>query len=172
VFFQLLIQLWTVLFTLIGVSLFADIFRTVPFSTLSYATVFGYGLAIGKENAHITNALRYITLAVFSVLMPLLAVIALLFLFTLPLTGLQSLWATKYASPSTALPAGADSPVHQMRSSRMVRERCRIQPGCDVVWIRLCWSCQSFVQLLSLPLACVSTNTGSRRSVSTLCCSR
>jgi len=97
--FQLLIQLWTVLFTLIGVSLFADIFRTVPFSTLSYATVFGYGLAIGKENAHITNALRYITLAVFSVLMPLLAVIALLFLFTLPLTGLQSLWATKYASP-------------------------------------------------------------------------
>src|SRR5438034_2645150 len=97
--FWTLIQLWAALFTLIGVSFFADIFRTAPFTSMSIATVFGYGLAIGKENEHITDALRHITLAVFSVLMPLLAVIALLFLFTLPLTGLQSLWATRYASP-------------------------------------------------------------------------
>ena len=46
--FRTLIQLWAALFTLIGVSLFADIFRTAPFTSMSIATVFGYGLAIGK----------------------------------------------------------------------------------------------------------------------------
>src|SRR5688572_15285913 len=39
--FWTLIQLWVALFWLIGVSLFADIFLTAPFTNMSLATVFG-----------------------------------------------------------------------------------------------------------------------------------
>lgn len=93
-----LLLLWGQLFKLIGIGFFVDLFTARAFVLVSTMAVVGYGLAIGKENDTIINTLRRITLAIFSVFMPLLAGIALLFLVTLPFTGLQALWDTKYAA--------------------------------------------------------------------------
>ena len=96
--FWLIILLWSELFKLIDVSFFEDVFTSAPFVSMSLTTVFGYGVAFGRESERITNTLRGITLAVVRTLMPLLAIILLLFLVSLPFTGLQPLWDTGHAS--------------------------------------------------------------------------
>jgi hypothetical protein len=96
--FWSIIFLWYELFKLIDVTFFEDIFTSAPFVSMSLTTVFGYGVALGRESERVTNTLRVISLAVMRTLMPLLAVIALLFLVSLPFTGLQPLWNTGHAS--------------------------------------------------------------------------
>ena len=97
--FWILIGLWVVLFKLLGVSFFGDIFLSRGFISVATATMFGLGIALGKEGEAVIATLRRVTLNVFQFLMPLLAFIALLFLAALPFTGLQALWDTKQASP-------------------------------------------------------------------------
>jgi len=96
--FWSIIFLWFELFKLIDVTFFEDIFTHAAFVSMSLTTVFGYGVALGREREKITNTLRGITLAVFRTLMPLLALITLLFLVSLPFTGFQALWDTGHAS--------------------------------------------------------------------------
>jgi hypothetical protein len=96
--FFILTRLWGALFDLIGIRLFSNIFESSGFNYLSLATVFGLGLAAGREGARFTDAGRTAALAVFRLLMPLLATILLLFVGTLPFTGLTALWETGYAS--------------------------------------------------------------------------
>lgn len=96
--FWSIIFLWYELFKLIDVTFFEDIFTHAAFVSMSLTTVFGYGVALGREREKITNTLRGITIAVFRTLMPLLGLIALLFLVSLPFTGLQPLWDTGHAS--------------------------------------------------------------------------
>lgn len=94
-----LINLWVALFNLVGISFFKDVFYSTPFVSISLPAMFGFGIALGKENGAIINTLRRITLAIFRSLLPLLAFVGLLFLAALPFTGLQPLWDTKSASP-------------------------------------------------------------------------
>lgn len=94
-----LIELWAALFDMLGIAWFKNVFHSDPFRFLTLATVFGFGIALAKENDAVIGTLRRITLAFFRILMPFLSLIALLFLATLPLTGLAPLWATKAASP-------------------------------------------------------------------------
>jgi hypothetical protein len=94
-----LIVLWVALFKVLGISFFADIFFSAGFTTLATGTMFGVGIALGKEGNVVINTLRRITLVVFQFLMPMLVLIALLFLVALPFTGLQPLWSTRSASP-------------------------------------------------------------------------
>lgn len=96
--FWLLLLLWAQLFQLIGIGFFVELFTEQAFVLVSTMAAAGYGLAIGKENDVIINTLRRITLAIFYVFMPLLSGITLLFLVTLPFTGLQPLWDTRHAS--------------------------------------------------------------------------
>lgn len=94
-----LIYLWGALFGLLAIEFFKELFSSAPFVHVTTYLILGLGLALGKESNKIINTLRRITLLVFRTLMPLLAFIALLFLATLPVTGLQPLWDTKAASP-------------------------------------------------------------------------
>jgi hypothetical protein len=96
--FWSIIFLWYELFKLIDVTFFEDVFTHAAFVSMSLTTVFGYGVALGREREKIIDTLRGITIAVFRTLMPLLALIALLFLVSLPFTGLQPLWDTGHAS--------------------------------------------------------------------------
>lgn len=93
-----LIALWGSLFKLVGVDLFAEIFFTAPFSFITLPAAFGVGLKLGKESHAVISTLRNIALVIFKTLMPLLSIVALLFLFILPFTGLKPLWDTKKAS--------------------------------------------------------------------------
>jgi hypothetical protein len=96
--FWAVIWLWSELFKLIDVSFFEDVFTDAAFVSMSLTTVFGYALALGREWERVTTTLRAVLLTVLKALMPLLAVVALLFLASLPFTGLQPLWDTRHAS--------------------------------------------------------------------------
>ena len=96
--FWLVILLWSELFNLIDVTFFDDVFKHAAFVCMGLSTVFGYGVALGREWERVATTLRNILFAILKHLMPLLAGIALLFLLSLPFTGLQPLWDTRHAS--------------------------------------------------------------------------
>ncbi|MFC1639240.1 DUF4153 domain-containing protein [Gemmatimonadota bacterium] len=96
--FWIVILLWSELFKLIDVTVFDDVFTHAAFVCMGLSGVFSYGVALGREWEKITATIRSILFTVLKALMPLLAVIALLFLVSLPFTGLQPLWDTRHAS--------------------------------------------------------------------------
>ncbi len=105
--FWAVILLWSELFKLIDITFFEDVFTDVAFVCMSLATVFGYAVALGKEWERLTTTSRSVLFILLKALMPLLAVIALLFLASLPFTGLQPLWDTRHASATLLALIGA-----------------------------------------------------------------
>ena len=63
--FWALISIWGQLFKAIGIQIFDRVFTSSSFVAMSLATMFGYGIAIGRENERITSMLRRITVMVF-----------------------------------------------------------------------------------------------------------
>jgi len=102
-----LLGLWAQLFQLLGVPLFADLFSSRPFAYLATFALFGFGLAVGRDSERVIQALRTTTGMVARALLPLVVLIALLFLATLPLTGLRPLWETGRATPVVLALLGA-----------------------------------------------------------------
>lgn len=93
------ITLWWNLFKIIGIDLFKDIFHTAEFNYLVLPVAFGLGAAIAREREKIILTLRTIMFSLAKILLPMLTLIALLFIVTLPFTGLDPLWSTKKTSP-------------------------------------------------------------------------
>ncbi len=94
-----LLAIWTALFQLLNVSFFRDVFFSPPFAYLATFTVLGYGCSVGRMNESVIRALRRITLMGAYALLPLVALIALLFAGALPVRGLTPLWETGRATP-------------------------------------------------------------------------
>ena len=61
--------------------------------------VFALGLNMGRENDRIIGLLRGILLTLCRFLLPLGALIAIVFTFALPFTGLEPIWNTGYSTP-------------------------------------------------------------------------
>ncbi len=97
--FWLLIVLWASLFDMLHIKFFSDIFYSKPFGWLVPFMVTGLGITIGITNDRVIGTLRNIALGICRFMMPLTALITLLFTFTLPFTGLQAIWDTNHASP-------------------------------------------------------------------------
>jgi len=91
--------LWGGLFKIINIEFFWTVFTSPEFKLFSSPVLFAIGLANGRENSRIINTTRGTILSVFRFLMPLLALIALLFLMALPFKGLDLLWSTDMATP-------------------------------------------------------------------------
>jgi hypothetical protein len=53
--FWSIIFLWYELFKLIDVTFFEDVFTSAPFVSISLTTVFGYGMALGRESERVTS---------------------------------------------------------------------------------------------------------------------
>ena len=106
--YWLLIVLWVMLFNMIGIRLFRDIFFNVTFAWLSLPVVFALGIHIGLTHDRIITALRRIVLSLCGWLMPLLALITLLFGASLPFTGLTPVWNTGYSTPILLCLIGAN----------------------------------------------------------------
>lgn len=96
--FWALLGLWSGLFEILGVHLFRRLFFNVYFGHVATATVFAGALYIGRSHVAAVVTVRRVILAVFKSLLPLLAVIAVLFLAALPYMGLEALWATGQAA--------------------------------------------------------------------------
>ena len=94
-----LLGLWGSLFKLVGISFFADVFGSRPFAFVATFSAFGYGLAIGRSSEGVIATLRRITLLIARVLLPLIALVAILFALALPFTGLAPLWETGSTTP-------------------------------------------------------------------------
>jgi hypothetical protein len=90
--------LWGALFDLVDVELFSELFSEELFIYTVSGAAAGFGIAVGRDSQRVIGTLRGITLAVFRSLLPLTSFVALLFVATLPFTGLDPLWETGHAS--------------------------------------------------------------------------
>lgn len=94
----LLLYLWGGLFALIDIDFFAKLFREKPFVYLATGLMAGLGILIGRTQHRPVQIARRVLFAIFTGLLPLVALIALLFVISLPFTGLEPLWDTHSAA--------------------------------------------------------------------------
>ncbi|HEX5354487.1 MAG TPA: DUF4153 domain-containing protein, partial [Rhodanobacteraceae bacterium] len=93
------LTLWAQLFALVHIRFFKDLFfDDKPFVYLATGLFAGLGILIGRMQQYPLRVARQIVFAVCRGLLPLLALIALMFLASLPFTGLAPLWATRSAA--------------------------------------------------------------------------
>lgn len=90
--------MWGQLFELIGIGFFADLFEEEAFVWPVSGAAVGFGIALGRESERVVSTLRGITLAVFRGLLPLVCGVAIVFIASLPFTGLETLWETNHAA--------------------------------------------------------------------------
>lgn len=98
IIFWALLTLWAALFKLIGIAFFADLFASKYFVYPVHAVVFAFAVLLGRRHVAAVVTARRVILAVFKGLLPMLALIAVLFLAALPFMGLAPLWQTGHAT--------------------------------------------------------------------------
>ncbi|GGA38564.1 DUF4153 domain-containing protein [Sphingomonas psychrolutea] len=88
------------LFDLIGLHFLRDLLRHSWFNALLFGGGFGAALGLLRERDTVVRLLQRVVTAVLAVLAPVLGVGLLIFLISLPFTGLHALWdATKSTTP-------------------------------------------------------------------------
>lgn len=96
----LLLFLISGLFELIGIDLLKQLTAKSWFGWLFSGASFGAALGILRENARILGTLQKVALIILSILAPFLAAALVIFLLSLPVTGLAGLWeATSDTTP-------------------------------------------------------------------------
>ena len=96
--FWLVLQLGATLFNLIGISALQDLITRDLFSFPATCLAFAAGVHLTDARASLVIGARALILTLLAWLLPLMAGIAAAFLLALPLTGLDGLWGTKFAS--------------------------------------------------------------------------
>lgn len=94
----LLLWLWAALFQLVDIAFFRDLFREEAFVSLATGCLFGFGVLIGRTQHRAIQVTRQVLFAICRGLLPLLSFIAVLFVLSLPFTGLEALWNTRSAT--------------------------------------------------------------------------
>ena len=97
--FWALLLLWGGLFKMLGIVALNKLFATDGFMCVSSAMVFALGVHTGREKDRVIGLLRGILLALCRFLLPLSALIVIVFTFALPFTGLEPIWDTGYSTP-------------------------------------------------------------------------
>ncbi|UXL38839.1 MULTISPECIES: DUF4153 domain-containing protein [Pseudomonas] len=97
--FWALLLLWGGLFKMLGIVALNKLFSTDGFICVSLAMVFALGVHMGREKDRVIGLLRGILLALCRFLLPLSALIVIVFSFALPFTGLEPIWDTGYSTP-------------------------------------------------------------------------
>ncbi|WP_132986500.1 DUF4153 domain-containing protein [Luteimonas terricola] len=94
----LVLVLWGALFALVDITFFRELFREEAFIYLATGAMAGLGVLIGRTQHRAVQVARQILFAIFTGLLPLLAFIAVLFVVSLPFTGLAPLWEMRSAA--------------------------------------------------------------------------
>jgi len=92
--FWLLLLLWGALFDAIGVGFFSHLFREEWFAIPSLTLAFGIGVLLFRSRTRVIDSVTQLLHSLIKLLLPLLVILAALFLLALPFTGLQPLWDT------------------------------------------------------------------------------
>lgn len=93
-----LLMLWAGLFRAIKINFFHDIFTERWFYYPALALAQGFGVIIFRQQQGVIDTITRIQQALMKFLLILLVFVSLLFLVTLPFTGLQPLWETGWGS--------------------------------------------------------------------------
>jgi len=93
VFFAIL-QLWGELFETISISFFKELFRMDWFMVPILAMAHGSGIIIFRNLQHVTDGITRLLQGLIKLLLPLVLAIAVIFVVTLTLVGLDALWST------------------------------------------------------------------------------
>lgn len=94
----LVLWLWGALFALVKIDFFRELFREDAFVYLATGAMAGLGVLIGRTQHRAVMVARQVLFAIFTGLLPLLAFIAVLFVASLPFTGLDPLWDMRSAA--------------------------------------------------------------------------
>lgn len=97
--FWLLLVLWAGLFAVLRIDFFQELFSSPKFAYPATSLVIGLAIALEDHRTPLLSGLRTHLLGLQTRLLPLAAVILLLFLAALPFAGLQPLWDTGHATP-------------------------------------------------------------------------
>ena len=95
------------LFDLIGIDLLKDLLQKQWFSWMVAGFSFGAAVGMLRERDALLTTLQRLVMVVFSVLAPVLAAALILFLASLPFTGLEKLWNSDIPATPLLLVAGA-----------------------------------------------------------------
>lgn len=96
--FAATLALWAGLFEMLDIDFFGELFTEEAFMFIVGLGVTGLGLAIARENEKIIGAQRRAVTGLARALLPLIALVAVLFALTLPVAGIGDLWSTRSAS--------------------------------------------------------------------------
>lgn len=94
----MVLWLWGALFALVKIEFFRELFREDAFVYLATGAMAGLGVLIGRTQQRAVAMARQVLFAIFTGLLPLLAFIAVLFVASLPFTGLAPLWEMRSAA--------------------------------------------------------------------------
>lgn len=97
--FWVLLALWAGLFLVLHMGFFKDLFSSRFFFYLATAMAISFAVSLEEKEASALGTLRRHLLAFQTRLLPLAALIVILFLGALPLAGLDPLWRTGHATP-------------------------------------------------------------------------
>ena len=97
--FWLLLGLWAGLFLVLQLGFFKDLFSSRFFIYLATTMAISFAISLEEREASALSTLRRHLLAFQTRLLPLAALIVILFLGALPFTGLDPLWRTGHATP-------------------------------------------------------------------------
>ena len=93
-----IVALWAALFNLIGIEFFRDLFSNDWFLFPTLSVAFGFGVFIFRSLVHLIDRITELLEGLMRVLLPLVLTVVVLFLATLPFTGLAPLWATGHGT--------------------------------------------------------------------------
>jgi hypothetical protein len=127
------LMLWGALFDVININFFSALFQRSWFLFPALVLAFAYALILFRTEINAVGAVQRILRALFSILLPVLGVVAALFLVFLPLTGATLIWVNGYGSDTILLFVGivlflfnavfqdADQAPYGDRLTRLVR---------------------------------------------------
>jgi len=94
--------LWAALFDLLNITVFKDLFLRKAFALPAIGMFFALGILIARSQPKLAQMLRQSVFVVLFVvskgLLPMVVLLAVLFIASLPFTGLTPLWQTRYAT--------------------------------------------------------------------------
>jgi len=94
VLFWVLVRLWGELFDLIGITFFSQLFRTDWFIIPILIVAFGLAVVRFRELTRVIDVIARLLSGLIQLLLPLVVIVAVLFLLALLFVGLDALWST------------------------------------------------------------------------------
>jgi hypothetical protein len=96
--FWLTLLLWGALFNIVDISFFKQLFKQKWFLYPTLSLAFAYAVIVFRTKINAVGAVQRILRGLISLLLPLLLMIALMFVAVLPFTGVNLIWEKGYGS--------------------------------------------------------------------------